>query len=53
VAEDAVEAAEDAAEGGVVEEIIGTEDGLEVAVVDEPVDADEDAVEAGEENEEN
>ncbi len=49
MAEDVVEAVEEA----VVEEIIEAEDDLEVAVVDEPVDADEDAVEAGEENEEN
>ncbi|MGB9358490.1 MAG: transcription termination factor NusA [Acidimicrobiia bacterium] len=51
----AVEAAEEAVDETVVEEITATEDDLEVevAVVDEPVDADEDAVEAGEENEEN
>jgi len=53
--EDVVDAAEEAVEEPVVEEITETEDGLgvEVAVVDEPADADEDAVEAGEENEEN
>jgi len=53
--EDAVETAEEAVEEAVVEEITETEDDLEVevAVVDKPVDADEDAVEAGEENEEN
>ena len=53
--EDAVETAEEAVEEAVVEEIAETEGDLEVevAVVDKPVDADEDAVEAGEENEEN
>jgi len=55
IVEDVVEAADAAEEATVVEEIMETEDDLEVevAVVDEPVDADEDAVEAGEENEEN
>ncbi len=53
--EGAVVTAEEAVEEAVVEEIAETEGDLEVevAVVDEPVDADEDAVEAGEENEEN
>jgi N utilization substance protein A len=53
MAEDAVVAAEETVAETVVEEIIETEDDREVGAVDEPVDVDEDAVEAGEENEEN
>ena len=55
IAEDAAETEDEPVEDAVVEEIKETEDGLadEAAIVDAPVDVDEDAIEAGEENEEN
>jgi N utilization substance protein A len=55
IVEDGVEAAEEAAEEAVVEEIMETTATLEErsVVAEEPVDADEDALEAGEETEEN